>query len=359
MNLASGLMRQGQDYCLGVKTGVLKVEESKDVEAAVAEDGEDQDEVEDRKVERIRILLKYVERKSGGNTILKLRSVANDMHGERLVFIEEMRRNLEKERKVKKEDKEHKMKENRSLQDLKKKKESEDSDSDFDSSSNEENDDCGSTEMDTTLSESEEEEQLKKRGKLEERNYEVAWTILDENFEKPARPLLALERKFNRIKIDQKNFQKMREDTSKLNAIITDMQNRGINVEAPSVYDRYIAKFPDEMAERLTAKTMSESFKGEFSKFQKWTMKILSRKVIKEDQKSTTHESTTRLKKRMKKEDRKQENLTMESIQPGTMDFGSKMDQDRLKPHAELNREKLIKVLLPQNKAPKGEKEPA
>ncbi|PIC31718.1 hypothetical protein B9Z55_012323 [Caenorhabditis nigoni] len=73
----------------------------------------------------------------------------------------------------------------------------------------------------------------------------------------------------------------MREDTSKLNAIITDMQTRGINVEAPNVYDRYIAKFPDEMAERLTAKTMSESFKGEFSKFQKWTMKILSRKVFK------------------------------------------------------------------------------
>ncbi|PIC15293.1 hypothetical protein B9Z55_022329 [Caenorhabditis nigoni] len=119
-------------------------------------------------------------------------------------------------------------------------------------------------------------EDLLEGGKLEERDYGVAWTILDDNFEKPARILLALERKFNRIKIE-----------------------------------------------------------------------------------STAHESTTRLKKGMNKEDRKQENLTMESIQPGTMDFGSKMDQDRLKPHAEPNREKLIKVLLPQNKAPKGEKEPA
>ncbi|CAP21351.2 Protein CBG24824 [Caenorhabditis briggsae] len=49
------------------------------VEAAVAGDGEDQDEVEDRKVERIHILLNYVNRKSVGNTTLKLKSVANDM----------------------------------------------------------------------------------------------------------------------------------------------------------------------------------------------------------------------------------------------------------------------------------------
>ncbi|PIC38191.1 hypothetical protein B9Z55_010284 [Caenorhabditis nigoni] len=33
---------------------------------------------------------------------------------------------------------------------------------------------------------------------LEARNYKVAWMILDENFEKPARPLLALERKFRK-----------------------------------------------------------------------------------------------------------------------------------------------------------------
>ncbi|PIC47996.1 hypothetical protein B9Z55_007142 [Caenorhabditis nigoni] len=44
--------------------------------------------------------------------------------------------------------------------------------------------------------------------KLVERNYEVAWAILNKHFEKPARPLLTLERKFNRIKIDKKTFKK-------------------------------------------------------------------------------------------------------------------------------------------------------
>ncbi|ULU02400.1 hypothetical protein L3Y34_002170 [Caenorhabditis briggsae] len=122
--------------------------------------------------------------------------------------------------------------------------------------------------------------------KLEEKNYKLAWTILDENFEKPANPLLALERKFNRVKIDQKNFQQMRIDTSKLNALVTDMKNRGMNVDSPLVYDRYIAKFPDEVAERLTVKTLSDSFNGDFTKIQKWTMKIITAKAAIEERRA-------------------------------------------------------------------------
>ncbi|CAO4366807.1 unnamed protein product [Caenorhabditis nigoni] len=121
---------------------------------------------------------------------------------------------------------------------------------------------------------------------LENSNYELAWNVLDENFEKPARPLLALERKFDQMKVDQKNFFQMRNDTSKLNAVIANMKNRGMVIDSPMVYDRYIRKFPNEVAEKLIVKTLSESFNGNFSKIQKWTMKILNAKVAIEENKA-------------------------------------------------------------------------
>ncbi|PIC30148.1 hypothetical protein B9Z55_021491 [Caenorhabditis nigoni] len=470
VNRALEMQKEGQNFCTGVKAGVLSLEDSKDaciklhadikgtldrlegleawieekVGDAAAEDGEEMTEKDEKKQERIRVLTDYTDRKKVSTTARMLNCVFQDIQAiidgqgdwqsspptspedldalwgwsdkteeeeengktgddsgvttvnsgvqetvlsqgvewdrrvqraneivaleERMMFMENMIREMDKEQKVKTEGKkggvkkadakdEHDKKKRKNLKD-------DESDSDLYSTSNEDEENDKSLEMETTLSESsadEEEARTVVRGnkrdkkvpsttrtrflkmkplelkkfdgsdaskyedwktmfnegygkdprtsklnkliqlkglvtglaedllegvKLEEKNYKLAWTILDENFEKPANPLLALERKFNKFKIDQKNFQQMRIDTSKLNALVTDMKNRGLNVDSPLIYDRYIAKFPDEVAERLTVKTLSDSFQGDFAKIQKWTMKILTAKAAIEERKA-------------------------------------------------------------------------
>ncbi|EGT45169.1 hypothetical protein CAEBREN_01768 [Caenorhabditis brenneri] len=114
---------------------------------------------------------------------------------------------------------------------------------------------------------------------LKGRNFKLAMEILDDNYLTRAKPVANLDKRFRKMAIHQKDYKQMKKDASKMFATIYEMQNRGVNINMPYIYDPLIAKFPAEIAEELAIKVQSSKFKGDFKKVQNWINKILNAKI--------------------------------------------------------------------------------